>query len=149
MKLVYTAPNSLMVDHLKLVLDSAGIDSVVEHRFLSSASGVLPAQETWPELWVLDDSDEPRAQALVADAAARGEVPQHVCLACGERLAEQFGTCWHCGADAGSLLRPPDFVNEEEAPPPQRRPLSWDTIHWMAIVAAAVIAIAMLRAYTR
>ena len=148
MKLVYTAPNSLMVDHLKLVLDSAGIDSVVEHRFLSSAAGVIPAQETWPELWVLDESDEPRAQALIAEAAANGEMRQHVCLACGERLSEHFGTCWHCGADAGSLLRPTNFHSEEDLRLPSR-PLSWDTIHWMAMVAAAIIALAILHAYTR
>jgi hypothetical protein len=147
MKLVYTAPNSLMVDHLKLVLDSAGIDSVVEHRFLSSAAGVIPAQETWPELWVLNETDEPRARELIAEAAS-GDSRQHVCLACGERLSEHFGTCWHCGAEAGSLIRPVNFHSQDEVRLP-RRPLSWNTIHWIAIVVAAYIALAMLHAYTR
>lgn len=145
MKRVYTAPNSLMVDHLKLVLDSAGIASVVEHRHLSSASGMIPAQETWPELWVLDDADEARARALI-DGTATADKRPHVCLACGEVLPEPFSTCWHCGADAGSAQQPASFHSQEEAPRPTR-PLSVQSLQWFAIVAAAAAALAMLRAY--
>jgi hypothetical protein len=148
MKLVYTAPNSLMVDHLKLVLDSAGIDAVVEHRHLSSASGMVPAQETWPELWVLDDAEEPRARALIAWAAG-DERQQHPCLACGELLAEPFSTCWRCGADYGSVLRPTAFRSQEEASQQPPWPPSWRVINWLAIVAAATVALAMLHAYSR
>jgi hypothetical protein len=147
MKRVYTAPNSLMVDHLKLVLDSAGIDSIVEHRFLSSAVGIVPAQEAWPELWVLDDDDEARARALIAEATAGGEERQQVCLACGERLGEHFGTCWHCGAEVGSMIRPASFHSEDDRPlPPPRR---WNALVLIAAAAAALAALAVLRACTR
>lgn len=148
MKRVYTAPNSLMVDHLKLVLDQAGIDSVVEHRFLSGAAGEIPPTEAWPELWVLDDEQEERAREVIAAAATPPErSAQRACLACGERLAGQFDTCWKCGATVGSLLRDPQFESAD-APPPPVRPISRNTVYWLVWGAMAWIALAMLRAYT-
>lgn len=148
MKRVYTAPNSLMVDHLKLVLDSAGIDSVVEHRFLSGAVGEVPPTEAWPELWVLDDAQEAPARALVAAAAAAPEhARQRTCLACGEHFTEPFDTCWKCGARLGSRLRATDF-ERADAPPPRSHPLNWTTIYWLIWAAMACAALAMLRAYT-
>jgi Putative prokaryotic signal transducing protein len=147
MKCVYTAPNSLMVDHLKLVLDSAGIDSVVEHRQLSSGVGGIPPQETWPELWILDDSQETRALELIARADAEAPAAgQRVCLACGERFGAQFDTCWKCGAPAGSLLRDAHFLRQDERP--IRRPLSRMVVYWLIWAAMAWAALAMLRAYT-
>lgn len=147
MQRVYTAANPLMVDHLKLVLDQAGIDSVVEHRYLSGAAGEVPPTETWPELWVLDDEQVERAREVIAAAAAAPEPRgQRTCLACGERLAGQFDTCWKCGAAVGSLLRDPHF-RSADAPPPPLRPLSRTLLYWLVWGAMACIALAMLRAY--
>lgn len=149
MKRVYTAPDTLMVDHFKLVLDQAGIDSVVQRRFLSGASGEIPPTETWPELWVLDDEQEAQAREVIAAAAAPREAgARRACLACGERLGGQFDTCWRCGATVGSLLRDPHF-RSADAPPPPLRPISRTVAYWLVWLAMACVALAMLRAYTQ
>jgi hypothetical protein len=150
MKRVYTAANSLMVDHLKMVLDQAGIDSVVQRRFLSGAVGEIPPTEAWPELWVLDDEQEERARELVAAASAAPERSgQRQCLACGERLAAQFDTCWKCGAAVGSLLRDPQFRSDAAPPPASSWRLSRNAVYWLIWAAMAWIALEMVRDYTR
>ncbi len=78
MKRIYSAQNTLMVDHLKHVLDAEGIGCVVRNRFLAGAAGRLPPTECWTELWVLDEARLADARRLLHRAfaeqdSARGE----------------------------------------------------------------------------
>lgn len=77
------------------MLQSAGIAAVVRNEYLSSAMGELPPAECQPQLWVLDDADAARAEALLTHSEAGG--PEWRCE-CGERLGAQFSQCWRCGA---------------------------------------------------
>src|SRR5262249_46466016 len=114
---VYSAQNTLMVDHLRHVLEADGIACVVRNRYLSSALGRLPAAECWTELWIRDDARLARAQGIVERAleqddsagAATWECPQ-----CGERLEPQFEACWKCSIRRGAAVVEATYG---EAPP--------------------------------
>lgn len=101
MKRVYTAQNSLLVNHLRNLLQEAGIACVLRNEFLGGAAGELPLVEVWPELWVVDDAQYLRARTLVTEALrgdARPAGPPWTCPACGEPIEGQFTDCWRCGA---------------------------------------------------
>ena len=95
MKRVHSSHNLAEIHHARNVLQAAGIAAVVRNEYLSSAMGELPPAECQAQLWVLDDADAARAQALLFEKVPEG--PEWTC-ACGERLAAQFTQCWRCGA---------------------------------------------------
>ena len=104
---VYSAQNTLMVDHLRLVLDAEGIGCVVRNRFLSSALGRLPPAECWTELWILDDAQLARAQRIVERAYEQDDAASSAnweCPQCGERLEPQFEACWKCSTRRGAAV---------------------------------------------
>lgn len=82
------------------VLEAAGIPCLMRNQYLTGALGELPVNECWPQVWVLDAGDRPRALRLIAEAlprdGAQGEA--WLCPGCGERLEVQFAQCWQCGA---------------------------------------------------
>jgi hypothetical protein len=106
-KRVYSAQNTLMVDHLKHVLDAEGIGCVVRNRHLSSAIGRLPPAECWTELWILDDAQLPLAERIVEGAFQGDDTVRREsweCPRCGERLEPQFEACWKCSTMRGAAV---------------------------------------------
>ena len=95
MKRVYSSYNLAAVHHARNVLEAAGIRAVVRNQYLSSAMGELPPAECQPQLWVLDDADAARAEALLFRAEPPGEPWS---CQCGETLGGQFTQCWKCGS---------------------------------------------------
>lgn len=95
MKRIYSSFDRVAVHHAKNVLDAAGIRAVVRNEFLSSAMGELPPAECQAEVWVLNDADAQRAEAILLASPASG--PDWTC-SCGEVLGAQFTQCWRCGA---------------------------------------------------
>ena len=97
---IYSSPNSLMVAHLKNLLESHGIPVRINNAYLSGGAGELPLNECWPELWVTDDSQRQAAQAVV-QAALNEEhhAASWRCPGCGEIIEGQFTACWRCGAE--------------------------------------------------
>ena len=59
---VYSSPDPLMVDHIRNLLESEGITSIVQHRHLGSLAGEVPFVETWPEVWILDEARREEAE---------------------------------------------------------------------------------------
>lgn len=99
MKLVYTSANSLLVAHVRNLIEAEGIGCRMRNEFLAGAAGELPPTECWPEVWV-EEADAVRAEAVVA-AAMSADVdagPPWRCAECGEENEGQFGLCWRCGA---------------------------------------------------
>ena len=66
MKRVFSSYNQTAVYHARNLLQNAGIETLVRNAILSSAMGELPPAECQAELWVLDDSDERRAQEILS-----------------------------------------------------------------------------------
>ncbi|MBK8958001.1 MAG: DUF2007 domain-containing protein [Proteobacteria bacterium] len=97
---VYTSSDPVSAGLVLSVLEAAGIPCLLRNQYLTGALGELPVNECWPQVWVLDEDDAPRARRLIADAlpqdGASGEA--WLCPDCGERLEPQFSQCWQCGA---------------------------------------------------
>lgn len=153
MKRVYSAQNTLMVDHLKHVLDAEGIDCVVRNRSLSGAAGELPPAECWIELWVVDDAQLPGALRLVEKALRKedrvsGDTWE--CPHCGERLEPQFEACWKCctlrGAVSGEA--PPVEVPFARGPRRRRAALSPNTQMWLVLGLMTLTVWYLLRSYS-
>ena len=96
MKLVYTHENGILVSHVKNLLELAGIEIEMRNQFAGGANGELPVFHTWPEIWLVNETDLARAEALIQqlDAQAGGE--PWTCTQCGEINEPEFDFCWRC-----------------------------------------------------
>ena len=102
MRRVYVSHDSMIIGHARQVLENNAIRCIVRNDFLLGGAGELPVNETWPELWVVEDGDFERARALIdaiveTATASASDTPWH-CTSCGERMEGQFTDCWACGA---------------------------------------------------
>ena len=99
MKNIYSAQDPLMVGHLKNVLESHGIESVIRNMDLFSLAGEIPPIECWPELWVVDDARYAEAQAIIRETLSPlvSVKKPWKCSRCGEEIEGQFAGCWNCG----------------------------------------------------
>jgi hypothetical protein len=57
-----------------------------------------------PSVWIIDDSMEAEAQAIIsqqeaARTAADDRRSGWRCARCGQELEAQFSACWHCGGE--------------------------------------------------
>ncbi len=77
------------------VIESEGINCVVKNGLLSGASGELPVNETWPEIWVADE-DWLRAKVALQNMWPAADAKSWCCDQCGELIEPQFAVCWHC-----------------------------------------------------
>ena len=87
------------VGHFQSALAASGIRTLLKNQFMSSVMGEIPFVEVMPELWVLEEADLPRAQALIEKllATPSGNEPDWVCSNCGTEVAGVFSHCWNCG----------------------------------------------------
>ena len=97
MKRLTTAPNlalaTLWVDQLV----GAGISASVQRAYASGIVGEIPPDQALPEVWVWDDAEHGRADALLYELRHRPS--RHwMCLGCGESVDGPFDQCWNCGA---------------------------------------------------
>lgn len=93
MKKVYGSNESSEVELVRNLLEKEGIACTIK-----TAAGLTPITDCFPELWVMDDADYPKAMELVnemeqPEAETRGS---WVCPKCGETIDGQFSTCWRC-----------------------------------------------------
>jgi hypothetical protein len=103
MDLVYTHMNLALVENARNVLENAGIDTQVKNQFLTSGFGEISGIDSWPELWVKNNTDTQQAKTLLAEAGigsaeANDNEPEWVC-ACGESNGAAFDSCWQCAAE--------------------------------------------------
>lgn len=99
MKRVFRHDSVAEIGLLRGLLEQAGIACLTKNEALVGALGEIPFLECQPELWVVDDADRARAEAIISEHY-RGP-PAHAdwtCQACGETNEGQFGACWKCGA---------------------------------------------------
>ncbi|HJP17817.1 MAG TPA: DUF2007 domain-containing protein [Nitrospinota bacterium] len=99
MKKVYASQDKLMVGHIKNLLENEGLTCITKNEHLTAASGEIPLNECWPEVWVADESQYTIAKKIVDKALSyktpRG--PKWKCSKCGEKHESQFTECWSCG----------------------------------------------------
>jgi hypothetical protein len=68
MKRVYATPNSAEAAMIQGLLDENGIAALVVDDDLAGMTGFV-APSTMPSVWVIDDADAERAEALIAEHA--------------------------------------------------------------------------------
>lgn len=103
MKHVFDHIDFTIVGHLQTVLAAEGIQTEIRNLGGSAMAGELPFTQVYPELWILKDSDEPKARKIIReyrdkDGAPTG--PNWTCPSCGEAIEGVFGACWNCGTTA-------------------------------------------------
>lgn len=100
MQRFYTALNRLDAYLVLHRLQHAGINAHVFNEHASSIVGEVPPDVAQPQVWLDDERDLPRAQAVLKSLAAeRARSGSSVfCRACGEENPANFELCWHCGA---------------------------------------------------
>lgn len=96
MQLVYSTSNTLLVNHVRNLLETAGIEVQMKNEFLGGGAGELPPTEAWPELWVAEE-DFSRAEQVIDEFQNAESLPAWRCPKCGERVEGQFSVCWNCG----------------------------------------------------
>jgi hypothetical protein len=101
MKRLFTSSDHILVSQLKNILEREGIACVVKNEILSGLSPEVPFTETFPELWIQQDTDYEKAEEIKKDWKAPVAIcgPSWQCPNCGERLEAQFSSCWKCGTN--------------------------------------------------
>ena len=86
------------VGHLQSVLEESGIATYVKNKDASIGMGEIPYFEVWPELWVLNEEDYPKAQRIVEELnrSHLADIPAWTCPECGESVEAGFSECWNC-----------------------------------------------------
>jgi hypothetical protein len=96
---LFTSYNLWETGMLQGVLEQQGIASVIRNEHLVNTSGYI-RPDTWPELWVLHDTDAERATQLLEEwQKTRPEsdvATAWTCAHCGETIEGEFDACWNC-----------------------------------------------------
>src|SRR5687767_2058565 len=99
MQRLFSSSDLVRVAQLKDVLEAEGIPCVIKNENLSGIAGEVPFTETFPELWIQNDSDLTKAVSIKADwkipSEPFGEV--WICPNCSEQSDPEFTSCWKCG----------------------------------------------------
>jgi hypothetical protein len=94
---VFTDENRMIVYNMKNLLHSEGIETVMKNEFSGGGVGDLPAFDIWPEIWIRDDAQLARAQAILQRVTEVTDAAAWVCHGCQESNDAAFGICWNCG----------------------------------------------------
>lgn len=105
MKLIYTHENRFLVANAHNILEQAGIRVVWKNEFASGAIGEISPFDTWPELWVIADSDYEQAVQIIKATLSATNAPEWTCNSCQENNDAAFETCWNCQADKPEITQ--------------------------------------------
>lgn len=101
MKVFYASLKAHEIQHLKNLLESAGVRCRLRNEGLSTLAGEVPFTECAMQLVLENDSDRGSANAILREMTGRRATATATwnCDGCGERLEEQFTACWNCGTE--------------------------------------------------
>ena len=95
----YTALNRIDAYLVLHRLRHAGIDAHVFNEHMASIAGEVPPDVAQPQIWLADEGDRRRADAVLAALASeRAKAGSVFCTSCHEENPANFELCWHCGA---------------------------------------------------
>ena len=95
-KKLLQAPNLALATLWADQLGAAGVGASVQRAYASGIAGHIPPDQSLPEVWVDDDTQFARAQALLDEWQ---HVPSRTwaCPHCREIVEGPFELCWNCG----------------------------------------------------
>ncbi len=97
MKKLYTHENRIIIFNLKNVLEDEGIAVVILNEFASGGAGDLATFDTWPELWIEDETRFDRAESVLNNIVFHSKDDYWYCRGCQEKNDISFELCWNCG----------------------------------------------------
>jgi len=99
MKMVFSHENSFVVNNIKNLLESQGINSFIKNEFAQGAVGEISAFDAWPEVWIHNDSDVENAIAMITSLQSSQKSADWLCKHCAEKNDASFDYCWQCQCD--------------------------------------------------
>ncbi|MDO8704467.1 MAG: DUF2007 domain-containing protein [Sulfuricaulis sp.] len=76
----------------------AGIEARVLNEHAQGGLGDIPFTHAYPEIWIMEAADAPRAREIVREFERAPLSPDTAqCQACGEFNPQGFEICWSCG----------------------------------------------------
>ena len=96
MKMVYTNENHFLAHNVKNIIETQGINTFIKNEFSQGAVGEISAFDSWPEIWVFDDSDYERAVEIVKSSQKSNKTLDWLCSNCAEKNDASFEICWNC-----------------------------------------------------
>jgi len=96
MKMVYTSENHFIVNNVKNLIEAQGISTFIKNEFLHGAVGELSSFDSWPEIWIFEESDFERADEIVKSIQSSDLNVDWVCNNCAEKNDPSFEICWNC-----------------------------------------------------
>lgn len=103
MKLIYTNENAFLVNNIKNLLQQASIEVMLKNEFASGGAGDLSPFDTWPELWLINDSDFENANQIIDSSISKPGSKDWICEQCGESNDASFDFCWSCNTSRPAL----------------------------------------------
>jgi len=97
MELIFRHENNVLVNHAKNILENENIKVVLKNEHAST--GMHP-QFMYLELWVQNDEDIEKAQALINTMESNVNGEEWSCEKCNETNDGSFEICWNCGAES-------------------------------------------------
>lgn len=97
---IYSASNLQEAHLLVGLLRQEGIEAHVFNENAIGGMGEIPFVQAWPEIWLEDERDRGRAEAVIDrfERPADSALPPARCPSCGEENPGGFEICWNCGA---------------------------------------------------
>jgi len=96
MKLIYTNENRFLVGNAKNIVENSGMEVILKNEYAAGGTGELSPLDTWPELWVVNDSDYEKAVKLIDSALSPENATEWRCGNCSEINDASFEFCWKC-----------------------------------------------------
>ncbi len=98
MLLLLRPPDRVQAYLLRDILGMHGIKAHVFNEHMTSIVGDVPPDVAMPQLWLDDEVDLDRAQAVLREHAATAlRTGGNVCPGCAEDNPPAFELCWRCG----------------------------------------------------
>lgn len=94
---IYSNESSLLVNHMKNLLESNGISCHIKNESMQGI-GIGELGMCWPELWIKETVKQGDAEKLIEDALTNVEKAQEdwTCASCSESNEGTFNICWNC-----------------------------------------------------
>jgi len=94
----YTAANLAEAYLIRGLLSADRIESKIFNENAQGAVGEIPFTQAYPEIWLVDEVDLPRARKLILKYECSVDDGRFiVCTSCGENSPLNFEVCWNCG----------------------------------------------------
>lgn len=102
MKKIYSAASLPDAHLIRNLLREAGIEAHVLNENAQGGVGQLPVMDAYPQIWIADERDLPRAREMIEAFEQMPSVRSSLrCERCTEQNPSTFQVCWNCGENLG------------------------------------------------